>query len=120
MGGKEGDQRQSFSWWLRRRGKEPGLMTKAEREGGEGCEGNDGGEVYAVTRVARFQECGARSQPMPAAKAVKQIRPHYIRGVPVIPRARVYARLTPPAGGKVSRSKVDLVTDTNGGNALCT
>lgn len=24
--------------------------------------------VYAITRVARFQECGARSQPMPAAR----------------------------------------------------
>lgn len=91
-------------------------MTKTKR--GED-EGNDSGEVYAVTRVARFQECGARSQPMPAAKAVKQIRPHYIQGVPVIPRARLCAPHS-PAGGRASRSKVDLVTDTNGGNVLCT
>lgn len=27
-----------------------------------------GGESMPVTRVARFQECGARSQPMPAAR----------------------------------------------------
>lgn len=41
-----------------------------EGEGaGKGGEGNDkGGRVYAVTRVARFQECRARSEPMPAAR----------------------------------------------------